>query len=50
MENLDSYILQRKDSIRKNPEQVAGSLFELPFEESIQEKLIALVTEILEYK
>lgn len=49
-ENLDSYILQRKDSIRKNPEQVAGSLFELPFEESVQEKLIALVTEILEQK
>lgn len=50
LQSLDSYVLQRKDAIRKNPEQVAGSLFELPFEETIQQKLIAQVTEILRYK
>lgn len=47
LQSLDSYVLQRKDAIRKNPEQVAGSLFELPFEETIQQKLIAQVAEIL---
>lgn len=50
LQSLDSYVLQRKDAIRKNPEQVAGSLFELPFEETIQQKLIAQVTEMLRYK
>lgn len=50
LQSLDSYVLQRKDAIRKNPEQVAGSLFELPFEETVQQKLIAQVAEILRYK
>lgn len=47
--SLDDYVLQRKEALRKSPGQMAGGLFELPFEESTQERLISLVSEILEH-
>lgn len=50
VQSLDEYILERKNLIRKNPEESAGGLFELPFDENIQEKLSALVAKLLSKK
>ena len=43
LQQLDSYIAARKETIRQNPETGAGSLFELPSDNNIINKAVKIV-------